>query len=105
MSKHRHPANVPGQWYTTGECMACGAPEAEAPTLFAPLEGENFDTYFVRQPETTVEVEQACRAAKACCVNAVRYGGRDRQIIRRLGNDPSNCDHVVGWLGLLRHSD
>jgi hypothetical protein len=75
--------------------MACGVPEVEAPELFAPLEGENYDTYFVRQPAAPAEVERACRAAEACCVNAVRYGGRDTAIIRRLGNTSQYCDHVL----------
>jgi hypothetical protein len=79
--------------------MACGAPEDEAPELFALLEGENFDTYFVRQPVSPAEIERACKAAEACCVNAVRYGGRDRMVIARLGNSPSLCDNVVAWWG------
>jgi hypothetical protein len=87
--------NAPGPFYTTGECMACGAPEVEAPELLAPLEGDNYDTYFVRQPSTAAEVEQACRALEVCCVSALRYGGRDPSIIRRLGNDPEYCDHVL----------
>jgi hypothetical protein len=44
--------NAPGAFYSTGGCTACGAPEAEAPTLLAPLTDDNLDTYFVRQPET-----------------------------------------------------
>jgi ferredoxin len=98
MTEQRHPhldLNAAGLFYTTGECMACGAPEDEAPDLFAPLEGENFDTYFVRQPSTPEEVERACRAAHACCVNAVRYGGTDPAIILRLGNRPQYCDHLL----------
>lgn len=87
--------SAPGPFYTTGECLACGAPEVEAPGLLAPLEGENYDTYFVRQPSTPEEVEQACRALEACCVNALRYGGQDAVIIRRLGNDPQYCDHLL----------
>jgi hypothetical protein len=91
----RFEKNVPGSFYTTGECMACGAPEGEAPDLFAPLEGDNFDTYFVKQPTTPNEIERACRAADSCCVNAVRYGGTDPAIIRRLGNTAAYCDHVL----------
>ena len=86
--------NAPGAFYTTGKCLACGAPEAEAPQLLAPLEGDNYDTYFVRQPSTPGEVEQACRALEVCCVNALRYRGQDPAIIRRLGNDPQYCDYL-----------
>src|SRR5687767_10819361 len=93
-SAPRFEKNVPGPFYGTGECMACGAPEVEAPQLLAPLEGDNYDTYFVRQPATPEEVEQACRALESCCASALRYGGKDPAIIRRLGNDPEHCDHL-----------
>lgn len=91
----RFEKNAPGPFYTTGECMACGAPEVQAPGFLAPVESENSDTYFVRQPSTPEEVEQACRALEVCCVNALRYGGQDPVIIRRLGNDPQYCDHLL----------
>jgi hypothetical protein len=94
-SAPRFEKNAPGPFYGTGECTACGAPELEAPHLLAPLEGENYDTYFVRQPATPDEVEQACRALESCCVRALRYGGQDPAIIRRLGNDPELCDHLL----------
>ena len=98
--------NVSGPFYTTGECLACGAPEHEAPELFAPLEGANYETYFVRQPVTTEDVERACRAAERCCVGAVRYAGQDAAIIRRLGNTHDYCDYIVAdneELKLLDH--
>jgi ferredoxin len=87
--------NVSGPFYTTGECLACGIPEHEAPELFAPLDDDNYQTYFVRQPVTSAEVERACRAAEGCCVGAVRYGGQDAAIIRRLGNTHDYCDYIV----------
>ena len=94
--RERFWKNAPGPFYSlAGECMFCGAPEAEAPALLAPLEGGNHDTYFVRQPSTPEEVEQACRALEVCCVGALRYGGTDPAILRRLGNDPEYCDHVL----------
>jgi hypothetical protein len=96
---HQHPKrcplNAPGPFYTTGQCLACGAPEAEAPDLLAPLTGGNYITFFVRQPETPDEVERACRAIQVCCVMDLRYGGTDRTVIERLGNDPVACDHVL----------
>ena len=91
----RFEKNVPGPFYTTGYCLACDTPESEAPDLLAPLAGDNYDTYFVRQPETPDEVERACRALEVCCVAALRYGGDDPKIIRRLGNDPDYCDHLL----------
>ena len=87
--------NAPGEWYTTGECMACGAPEDEVPDLLSPLTDEDLDTYFARQPITPDEVRRTCRAAEVCCVSAVRYGGRDPAVLRRLGNSGEYCDFVV----------
>ena len=94
-TRHRFRQNVPGPFYTTGDCLACDAPEHEAPDLLAPLIGCNSDTYFVRQPSTPDEVERACRALEVCCVLALRYGGSDPNIIRRLGNDPDYCDRLL----------
>jgi hypothetical protein len=78
MANAHHPRferNAPRPWYTTGFCTACGAPEAEAPALLAPLTDDNYHTYFVRQPTTPEEVEDACRTAQVCCLSALRYGG------------------------------
>lgn len=94
-TRHRFRKNVPGPFYTTGDCLACDAPEHEAPDLLAPLTGDNGDTYFVRQPKTTAEVERACRALEVCCVAGLRYGGTDPKIIRRLGNEPDYCDRLL----------
>jgi hypothetical protein len=96
---HQHPGrcplNVPGPFYTTGQCLACESPEFEAPDLLAPLNDENITTYFVKQPETAEEIERACRAIEVCCVNDLRYGGTDRAILDRLGDDEETCDVVV----------
>ena len=101
----RLPKNCPGPFYTLGHieqcgnwcgaCLACEAPEMEAPELLAPLNQTNIDTYFVRQPVTPEEVEHACRAAEVCCVAALRYGGTDPEIIRRLGNTDGYSDYIV----------
>ncbi|WP_169976919.1 hypothetical protein [Tautonia rosea] len=95
---HQHsercPLNVPGPFYTTGQCLACEAPEFEAPDLLAPLNDENIITHFIKQPETAEEIERACRAIEVCCVNDLRYGGTDRAILERLGNDEGTCDVV-----------
>jgi hypothetical protein len=115
----RFPKNVEGPFYTTGYliresddptspmvwrggCMDCGAPEAEAPELLAPFDDNYTDTYFVRQPLTKEEVDQAVAAAKVCCVAALRYGGRDPEMINALGNNPELCDYILDEDGLLQ---
>ena len=92
----RFPLNVAGAFYTCGECMACDAPEQEAPELLAPLANDgNLRTYFVRQPETAAEIERACWAIRVCCAADLRYGGTDPKIIARLGNTAYTCDYLV----------
>src|SRR6266566_5684370 len=93
--------NAAGAWYTTGYCTACGAPEDQAPTLLAPLTDDQLDTFFIRQPTTPAEVEAACRAAQVCCTSALRYGGQDPEIIKRLGNTPEFCDYLVSRAGSI----
>ena len=79
-------------------------PEGEAPTLLNDDEDE-YDTFFVRQPQTHEEVEQACCAIDVCCTEALRYGGQDRAIIERLGNNPAYCDYnLAGKLNNIRGS-
>lgn len=99
----RFPKNAPGSFYSlgsvgtdktwSGQCRACKLPEAKAPTLLAALDDNNSDTFFIRQPETELEIEQACLAAEVCCVSAIRYGGKDEKIIRRLGS--TYCDFAI----------
>ncbi len=105
----RLPRNVPGPFYTlgcrgpegewSGNCLACEAPEEEAPDLLAPLTEDNIDTYFMKQPRTPDEIERACSAISVCCVAALRYGGTDPVIIRRLGNDPMHSDYLLDHSG------
>ncbi len=115
----RFPKNSDGPFYTTGhqsrktnspnspltwcgDCLSCEAPELEAPELLAPLDDDNLDTYFVRQPTTLSEIEHACMAARVCCVRALRYGGLDSSIIMQLQNDPELCDYIVSADGQLQ---
>ena len=50
----------------------------------------------MKQPITPEEVERACRAVLVSCVEAVRYRGRDRNILRRLYDlgTYASCDAV-----------
>jgi hypothetical protein len=108
--RDRFPKNAPGAFYTLGDitskgiwcgrCLSCNVPEEEAPTLLTPLTDKNSDTYFVRQPETEEEIEQACCAIEVCCVDALRYGGQDPGILARLRRT-DNCDYSIGGDGIV----
>ena len=114
----RFHKNVAGDFYTTGslipcspetpknliwcgDCLACEAPEGEAPDLLAKLSDANTDTYFVRQPVNEAETEAACRALMSCCVAALRYGGKNVSITQRLKNSPEFCDYIIAHDGKL----
>lgn len=115
----RLPHNIAGPFYSTGllscatddpgvlsnwcgDCLWCGAPEAEAPTLYAPFDETYTETHFVRQPSTPEETKEAIASALFCCVGAIRYGGRDREIISQLGNNPRYCDYSTTECGELK---
>jgi hypothetical protein len=83
-----YPKNAPGPFYVQSECcIACSAPEQEAPDLMDhgewPDGEEGYHCYFKRQPETPDEVERAISACVVSCVRAVRYAGNNPKILKR----------------------
>ncbi len=110
MSKiDRFPKNVDGDFYTTGYkdkngewvgcCLFCNLPEEEAPDLLAPLDDDNCDTYFMKQPSNAAELDQAIASTEVCCVDAVRYGGKDKSILRRVS--PALTDYKVSVFAIV----
>jgi hypothetical protein len=101
MEHRKHPSNAPGDFYVEeGLCLACTAPEHEAPKLLGHCEDANghYHCFFKKQPRTPEETSQAVRAVHFGCCGAVRYGGSDHKIIATLielgsGED---CDAVAG---------
>lgn len=78
----RYPLNQGDFYSENGSCTACGAPQAEAPVLIEHSREDH--CYFRKQPVTGAEVDQAIRAMMVSCTNALRYGGTDEQILKRL---------------------
>lgn len=93
------PGDLRSRWI--GDCLTCHGPESQAQELLAELNSENTTTYFVRQPETELETERACRAVQHRCVDALRYAGQNASIIHRLGNNPAYCDYLIRADGRL----
>jgi hypothetical protein len=98
------PRAAEGDFYTIPEnCITCGGPHVEAPTLLDWHEKGADSTYthciFNRQPTTPEELEAAIRAMKASCVNNLRYRGRDMQILKLMEARGlrSQCDHPIRW--------
>lgn len=80
----RFPLNVSGDFYVADEqCIACEAPEHEAPDLMTHQPG-SAHCYFYRQPGTAEELDRAIMAVAVGCCGAVRYGGTDPSVIDRL---------------------
>jgi hypothetical protein len=95
--RQRTPSNVPGPFYVAkDECITCGAPEAEAPSLIRHDE-EHGSCYFHRQPGNADDTYHALRAMAVCCVSAVRYAGTDPVILQRAAaiSAADQCDHPV----------
>lgn len=93
----RHPENVAGPFYVERDCCrACEAPCYEAPDLMSASNSSREDAgcFFRKQPATSEEVERACNAVSVSCTKAVRYGGDDPGILRRLyeSGDFGSCD-------------
>ena len=80
----RTPANVPGDFYVAADqCISCGAPEAEAPGLIR-FDDVHQSCFFYRQPVDVESTYRAVSAVAVCCAGALRYGGSDPDILRRL---------------------
>lgn len=98
--KEATPLNARGDFYVAkGECITCGAPEAEAPDLMAFDEAES-SCYFQRQPSTSEEFDQAVRALCVSCCGAVRYRGTDPTVQKKLADlgDIQSIDVPIGRL-------
>jgi len=80
---HSHPENTLGPFYVqNGECMGCGAPEAQAPGMMS-HDGSGH-CFFTRQPITPEETDNAILGVWASCCGAVRYRGQNREVLVRL---------------------
>lgn len=79
----RHPQNADGPFYVVnGDCMACGAPELEAPALMS--HDESGHCYFHSQPSDHDETNSAIKALWASCCQAIRYSGNNPEILKKL---------------------
>ncbi len=83
-----------GDFYVApGECINCGAPAEVAPDLIRHHDASHADggCYFIKQPSTPQELDQAIAAVDASCVCAVRYRGNDPAVLVRIS--PMSVDH------------
>jgi hypothetical protein len=79
----RHSQNADGPFYVVnGECISCGAPEMLAPDLMS--HDSQGHCFFIRQPTTPEESNDAIAGTWASCCGALRYGGENRETLIRL---------------------
>ena len=89
--------NAPGPFYVMNDsCIACEAPELEAPDLMSHEEIGPlgfYCCYFKNQPKTPEELDRAILAVIVSCCGAVRYKGRDPQVLNWLRKSAARqCD-------------
>jgi hypothetical protein len=103
-----------GDFYVQqGCCLSCGVPQEVAPTLVGWRDNQNStDCYWIRQPRTPDELEQAIKIIHAQELDCHRYAGTDPKVIRRL--PAAQCDfgsigvfdsiwrRLYGWYQLFR---
>jgi hypothetical protein len=81
----RYPENSKGDFYVENQvCISCGAPEAEAPGLIEHSKLEYGHCFFKKQPTTADELDRAINAMQVSCIAGIRYGGKDKAILKRL---------------------
>jgi hypothetical protein len=83
-SEKPYAKNAPGLFYVTnGECIACGAAEAEAPDLIS-FDEKDQHCYFKKQPSTPEELDRALKTVVVSCCGAVHYDGDDAALKKRM---------------------
>ncbi len=94
----RYIENSKGDFYVANQvCIACGAPEAEAPNLIEHSKLEFGHCYFKKQPQNEEELVSAISAMQVSCISGIRYGGKDKIILKRLYDLglQHECDHKL----------
>lgn len=94
----RYPENVQGDFYVQNQaCISCGAPQAEAPDLIEHTKLDYGHCYFKKQPETQEEIERAINAMSVSCIAGIRYGGKDKSILKRMYESglQAECDYSL----------
>jgi hypothetical protein len=87
----RTTLNAAGDFYVIKDtCLACMVPEYEAPELMG--YDDQMGCYFRRQPQTLAEREHAINAVRGSCIEALRYGGDDPEILKALR--ANHCGHL-----------
>ena len=99
------PENASGDFYVQrDQCIICRLPYETAPGIFG-FHDASLGTgvhvgshcYVALQPATPAELDLTIEALTSSCCSAVRYSGKDPDIIERIKAKGSaqSCDHVL----------
>ena len=94
-----HHLNAPGPFFVEkDQCIACRAPENEAPELMS-FDEQGESCYFHRQPQSPEEIEHAIQAVWVACCDVVHYDGDDPKILVRLRtlNEGVRLPKRISW--------
>ena len=92
------PTNSEGPFYVTTQCIVCGLPPETAPSNISfenDCKGPRTCRFF-KQPESQEELDQVLEAMWGSCVEAVRYRGTDKEILRQIKK--SGLSHLADAL-------
>ena len=93
-----------GDFYVQAQCcLSCGVPQAVAPDLVGWTNETHRQCYWIKQPQTSDELDRAIKLIHSQELGCHRYSGTEPDILRRLPAE--DCDHLRPDLKLQPHSD
>jgi len=74
-----------------GCCITCGVPQSVAPGLVGWTSENSPQCYWIKQPKTAVELNQAIKLFQTQDFGCHRYSGNDPAVLEKLPAE--DCDH------------
>lgn len=81
-----------GDFYVQSQCCtSCGVPQSVAPDLVGWTNEAYPQCYWIKQPQTSDELDRAVKIILSQELGCHRYAGADQAVLRRLSAE--DCDH------------
>ncbi len=88
-----HVKSATGDFYVQAQCCtSCGVPQAVAPDLVGWTNEIYPQCYWIKQPQTSDELDRAIKIIHSQELGCHRYSGTDPAILGRLPAE--DCDHI-----------
>lgn len=102
MSDNIRTTSATEAFYVQPECcIGCGVPQSVAPDLVGWTNEHHPQCYWIKQPETAAELNQAIKLFRMQELGCHRYSGNDPAILQTLPVE--DCDHFRPDLKLNRN--